>query len=243
MFKMATCADCNKIAGEKVFTENLNKCPTKAEIVAKDAFVITGSYADNQLVSVSDIFAKPTLSVSPTTQAISSMAGGSFYLKITCNTTWKVVYPSWCRGTTSGTGNASIRVTVASNTDNSRSGSITVTTTAPSKNISKTCAVSQSGLPTIRLGVYRSTTPGTYRITASAAVKDAMMVNIQVNTLDGVSTGSAAFRTGDTEMLASVWPAIFDQEHVTGYRIENIACKNNMYDNPPIITGNTIYKW
>lgn len=243
MFKMATCADCNEIAGEKVFTENLNKCPTKAEIVAKDAFVITGSYADNQLVSVSDIFAKPTLSVSPTTQAISSMAGGSFYLKITCNTTWKVVYPSWCRGTTSGTGNASIRVTVASNTDNSRSGSITVTTTAPSKNISKTCAVSQSGLPTIRLGVYGSTTSGTYRITASAAVKDAMTVNIQVNTLDGVSTGSAVFRTGDTEALTSVWPAIFDQEHVTGYRIENIACESNIYDNPPIITGNAIYKW
>lgn len=241
MFKMATCADCNAIV-PGAFTGELNRCPTKAEIVATGLLLVSGNYANNQLVNLADITANFLLSISPTVQVV-AMPGSSFTLNITCNTSWKIAYPSWCSGPTTGTGNASIRVTVASNTGNSRSGSITVTTTAPSENISKTCAVSQSGLPTIRLGVYGLTTSSICRVTASAAVKDTMMVNVQVNTLDGVSTGSAHFEPGDTEASASIWPIIPDQERVTGYRIENIAYNGNIYNNPPLTAGNAIYEW
>lgn len=241
--KMITRAECNSIA-PGAFTGELNRCPTKAEIVATGRFTVSGSYADNQLVKYADVKAmSPSLSISPTTQSI-GISGSSFTLNITCNTTWKITYPSWCSGTASGRGNSSVRVTVASNSGKpSRSGSITVTTTAPSNNITKTCSVSQSGLPTIQFGVWGLTSSSACKVTAQGAVRDAIMVHIEVNTTDGVSSGMASFAVGNTEASVSIWPPIFDENTVRGYRVVSINYNGKMYANPPITTGNAVYQW
>lgn len=178
-FKMATCADCNAIA-PGAFTGELNRCPTKAEIVATGLLLVSGNYANNQLVSLADITANFLLSISPIVQVV-AMPGSSFTLNITSNTSWTVAYPSWCSGTTSGTGNASIRVTVASNTGNSRSGSIVVTTADPANNVSQTLQINQSGRSTIRLGAYGiDVDKKQMDVAASDAVSDDLNITVTI---------------------------------------------------------------
>lgn len=57
--KMITRTECNALA-PGAFTGELNRCPTKAEIVATGKFIVAGSYANNQLVKHSDLSVKPT---------------------------------------------------------------------------------------------------------------------------------------------------------------------------------------
>lgn len=148
MNKIATKSDCNgKAPGAFPATDDLTKCPTKAEIKATGILDVTGNYADNQCVMLSDIVGNFKLTISPTSYT-AVIGGGSFTLNITSNTSWTISYPSWCSGRTSGSGNASITVTVASNANSpARSGSITVRATADSS-LTRYCSVSQSGVPT-----------------------------------------------------------------------------------------------
>lgn len=143
---IATRGDCNGIASGS-FADDLTRCPTLAEILATGKLKLNGgSYANNQCVKYSDLAANYQLSVNPTTYT-AVIGGGSFTLNITSNTSWTVSYPSWCSGTTYGSGNASITVYVGSNAGNTaRSGSIIVTTD-PNPRITKYCAVYQNGLP------------------------------------------------------------------------------------------------
>lgn len=97
--------------------------------------------------------------------------------------------------------------------------------------------------PTIRLGVYGLTSSNTCRVSALAGVRDILLVHIEVNTLDGVSTGSASFTSGSTEASASIWPPIFDEESIMGYRITGVTYGGSMYSNPPLTTNNAIYTW
>lgn len=241
--KTATCADCNAIA-PGAFTGNLDRCPTKAEIVASDVLRISGNYADNQLVMLSDISLNIKLVLSPANYT-APISGGSFTLNITCNTAWRVTYPGWCSGTTSGTGNASIRVTVASNANNlSRNGAITVTTAASGNNITKTCSVSQNGLPTIRLNVWGLTFSNTCEIRASQAILDDMSVHIEIETSDsGDSTGTAFFEKGESKASASIWPPIFNEENIIRCSVKGINYNGKMYDTSPVTTANAIYTW
>ncbi len=175
MNKIATKADCNKIApGAFPTTDDLTKCPTKAEILGTGILDVTGNYADNQCVMYSNIVTKYSLTISPTSYT-AVIGGGSFTLNITCNTTWQVVYPSWCSGPTSGSGNSTITVTVKSNAGNpARSGSITVRVAA-NESVFKSCSVNQSGLPTyggrIHLMVqFKNVTPFTVNISGTVGL-------------------------------------------------------------------------
>lgn len=236
--KMITRAECNALA-PGAFTGELNRCPTKAEIVATGKFIISGSYSNNQLVKYGDVsLSTPTLSISPTMQTM-VIAGGSFTLNITCNTSWKIAYPSWCSGTTSGTGNASIRVTVTSNTGNSRSGSITVTTTAPSGNVSKTCAVSQNGKPTINIGAYGiDLSRKTMDVAASSVVLDDLDIFVHIWNSSSLITasGSGTLRKGLRSVLINLSGSLPNDGNFTGY----ISSVNGTHVSP-YETSNAIY--
>ncbi|WP_304708957.1 BACON domain-containing protein [uncultured Rikenella sp.] len=173
MNKIATKSDCNgKAPGAFPATDDLTTCPTKAEIKATGVLDVTGNYADNQCVMLSDIKADFKLTISPTSYT-AVIGGGSFTLNITSNTSWSVSYPSWCSGVTSGNGNASITVTVASNANSpARSGNITVRTAS---GITKSCSVNQSGVPTyggrIHLMVqFKNVTPFTVNVSGNVAL-------------------------------------------------------------------------
>ncbi len=190
MFKMATCADCNEIA-PNAFTGDLNRCPTKAEIVATGLLLVSGNYADNQLVNLADITANFQLSITPVTQTM-VMAGGSFTLNITSNTAWKITCPDWCSvSAASGTGDATVRVTVAANTSGSRSGSIVVTTSGPANNVSQTLQIRQSGRPTINIGAYGiDVNNRTMEVSASAAVLDDLSIFVTIYNDSSLVTGN-----------------------------------------------------
>lgn len=206
MFKMATCADCNAIA-PGTFAGELNRCPTKAEIVATGLLLVSGNYADNQLVNLADITANFQLSITPVTQVV-AMAGGSFNLNITSNTAWKITYPAWCSvSAASGTGNASVRVTVAANTSGSRSGSIVVTTSGPANNVSQTLQIRQSGRPTINIGAYGiDVNNRTMQVSASAAVLDDLSIFVTIYNDSSLVTGNGrgTLRKGTRSVLISI---------------------------------------
>ncbi|MDE5944089.1 MAG: BACON domain-containing protein [Rikenella sp.] len=130
-----------------------------------------------------DIVGDFKLTLSPASYT-AVIGGGSFTLTITSNTSWAISYPSWCSGPTSGSGNATITVTVNSNAGNpARSGSITVKLDA-NPAISKSCSVSQSGLPTyggsIMFGVkFVNTTPYSRNVSGNVSL-----------VMDGVDLGS-----------------------------------------------------
>ncbi len=97
--------------------------------------------------------------------------------------------------------------------------------------------------PTIRFGVYGLITPNTCRVTASAGVHDTLLVHVEVDTFNGVSSGSAHFVSGDTQASASIWSPIFDENSIMGYRVTGVTYNDKIYSNPPLTTGNAIYEW
>lgn len=155
--KMVTRAECNAIASG-AFAGELNRCPTKAEIVATGKFIVAGSYADNQLVKYSDLSAKPTK-------------------------------------------------------------------------------------PMLRFGVGSLTSSNACKVVVLLAIPDAMIVHIEIYTTDGTSAGSASFQVGDTEVSASIWPPIFEDNTITSTRITGVSYNGKIYQNPPLTTDNAIYTW
>ena len=88
-----------------------------------------------------------TLTISPTSQAVSQPAGG-FTITVTSNTSWAYSdNQTWIAGTpTSGSGNGSISVTYTSNPGSTeRFAIIEVDTTSGSPSITRTCVVEQQG--------------------------------------------------------------------------------------------------
>lgn len=82
------------------------------------------------------------ISVSPASLSFLS-AGGSKDLKISCDGSWSISgQPSWCiPSTTTGTGDATIQLTVSANNDAKRTGSLTITCSGTTK----TVAITQLG--------------------------------------------------------------------------------------------------
>lgn len=79
------------------------------------------------------------ISVSPTSLSFLS-AGGSKDIKISCNGDWSISgQPSWCTpSATTGTGDATIQLTVSANNDAKRTGSLTITCSGMTKTVSIT---------------------------------------------------------------------------------------------------------
>ena len=82
------------------------------------------------------------ISVSPTSLSFLS-AGGSKDIKISCNGDWSISgQPSWCTpSATTGTGDATIQLTVSANNDAKRTGSLTITCSG----MTNTVAIAQLG--------------------------------------------------------------------------------------------------
>lgn len=79
------------------------------------------------------------ISVSPTSLSFLS-AGGSKDIKISCNGDWSISgQPSWCTpSATTGTGDATIQLTVSANNDAKRTGSLTITCSGMTNTVSIT---------------------------------------------------------------------------------------------------------
>ncbi len=120
---------------EVTVAENLSVDPLS------DTITITAGNI-TQYIEVVQAGALPELTVSETISFTAE--GGTQNLEITTNTDWEITdYPSWCTITTlSGTGDASVEVTVAENTSESpQTGTITIT----AGELSETTDVDQAG--------------------------------------------------------------------------------------------------
>ncbi len=155
--KMITRTECNAMA-PGTFTGELNRCATKAEIDATGKFIVSGSYANNQLVKHSDMSAKPSK-------------------------------------------------------------------------------------PTIRFSVGELTSSNMCKVVTPRAALNAVIVNIEIITTNGTSSGGAYFQIGDTSVDTSIWPPIYDKNTITSTRITGISYDGKMYQNPPLTTDNAIYTW
>ena len=234
MFKMATCADCNEIVSG-AFSGDLDRCPTKAEIEATGVLKVAGNYADNQLVNLADISANLNLSITPNSYTAVT-EGATFTLNITCNTSWEVTYPTWCNGTTSGTGDASIRVSVASNSGPQRTGNIVITTSGPSQ----TLPVSQGGKPEIEVYVGDLSSDGTYcDIEATQPLKDELSVEISIVANGNTSKGSVQMLIGARQTRCDIFPPVPDGAAIMSKKINNV----NGHSSSPFETDNAVYKW
>jgi len=63
---------------------------------------------------------------------LSNANGASGTFDITSNVSFAISYPSWCSGTTTGSGNSTITVTATQNTGSQRTGTVTITGTGMS---------------------------------------------------------------------------------------------------------------
>lgn len=141
---IATRRECN-IKDPNSFTSELDKCPTKAEILTTNKLTIknSGNYATNQLVIFEHIDKAMSISVSPT--SYTALAGGSsFTLTVTSTSAWTLTKPSWVTTNISSgsAGTTNVIVTVAYNTGGQRGESITAAITT-SGGPSASCYISQ----------------------------------------------------------------------------------------------------
>ena len=73
MYKIASRKDCNNIVAG-TYTEDLNRCPIYSELSSNKNFVISGNYADNQLIRLSSISKYIELTTNIRTASISCTA-------------------------------------------------------------------------------------------------------------------------------------------------------------------------
>lgn len=115
---IATRGDCNTIR-PGAFASDLNKCPTRAEIIATSVLSVNGSYAQNQLVRFSDIVSASTsIRVEPTNYSMGSTAG-QFTITVYADAAWVLSsYPTSYASvniTSGGAGSTTVTVTVTEN--------------------------------------------------------------------------------------------------------------------------------
>lgn len=115
---IATRSDCNTIQAG-AFSQDLNKCPTRAEIIATGVLSVNGSYAENQEVRFSDIIASASsIRVEPTSYSIGTN-GGQFSITVFADADWVLAsYPSqFCTVdiTYGSSGSTTVNVTVSDN--------------------------------------------------------------------------------------------------------------------------------
>ncbi len=108
-------------------TINISYTTNTSTIQRISDVTVTASGVPDQIVTVTQAGAAPTLIVSPATQNVGQAAGSTNY-SVSSNSGWSCISDqTWCTVTSSGTGNGSITATYTANTTGSqRSAMITI---------------------------------------------------------------------------------------------------------------------